>query len=263
MDLQLMGRRAFISGSTQGIGRSVARVLAQEGAAVVVHGRDGDRVADTVRSLADEVPGAAISGVAADVGDPGEVNRLVTTLGEIDILVNNVGIFGVGSFEDATDEIWHHYLEVNLMSAVRLSRHVLPGMLRRGWGRLIVVSSESGVDVPADMVPYGVTKAGVIALSNGLAKLTRGTEVTSNSILGGPAWSDGVRHAVEGIAADQGMAIDELRAAIIAGRPTSLLQRFIEPDEIAYLVAYLASPLAAATNGAALRADGGLLTTST
>lgn len=229
----------------------------------MVHGRDGDRVADTMQGIADEVPGAVISGIAADVGDPGEVGRLVATLGEVDILVNNVGIFGVGPFEDATDEMWHRYLEVNLMSAVRLSRQVLPGMLRRGWGRLIVVSSESGVDVPGDMVPYGVTKAGVVALSNGLAKLTRGTAVTSNSILGGPAWSDGVRHAVEGIASDQGMPIDELRATIIAGRPTSLLQRFIEPDEIAHLVAYLASPLAAATNGAALRADGGVLTTST
>ena len=263
MDLQLKGRRAFVSGSTQGIGRAVARALAQEGAEVVVHGRDGDRVADTVRRLAEEVPGAVISGIAADVSDPGEVGRLCTVLGEVDILANNVGIFGVGSFEDATDEVWHRYVEVNLMSAVRFSRHVLPGMLKRAWGRIIFVSSESGVDVPADMVPYGVTKAGVIALSNGLAKRTRGTAVTSNAILGGPTWSDGVRRAVEDVAADHGAAIDELRAAIIAGRPTSLLQRFIEPEEIANLAAFLASPLSAATNGAALRADGGALTTST
>jgi NAD(P)-dependent dehydrogenase (short-subunit alcohol dehydrogenase family) len=131
------------------------------------------------------------------------------------------------------------------------------------WGRIIFVSTESGVDVPADMVPYGVTKAGVIALSNGLAKRTRGTAVTSNTILGGPTWSDGVLGAVESIAADRGMAVEQLRAAIIAGRPTSLLQRFIEPDEIAHLAAYLASPLSAATNGAALRADGGVLTTCT
>lgn len=230
---------------------------------MVVHGRDSDRVDETVRGLAEEVAGVAVSGIAADVSNPEEVRRLVNALGEVDVLVNNVGIFNVGAYEDATDEMWYRYLEVNLLSAVRLSRHVLPGMLARGWGRLLFISSESGVDVPADMVPYGVTKAGVIALSNGLAKRTRGTAVTSNAILGGPTWSNGVRRAVEGIAADQGMAVEELRAAIIAGRPTSLLQRFIEPDEIAHLAAYLASPLSAATNGAALRADGGVLTTCT
>lgn len=191
------------------------------------------------------------------------MRRLVAALGEVDVLVNNVGIFDVAVFGDVTDEMLHRYIEVNLMSAVRLSRHVLPGMLTRGWGRTIFVSTESGVDVPADMVPYSVTKAGIIALINGLAKRTRGTAVTSNTILGGPTWSDGVRGAVESIAADRGMAVEQLRAAIIAGRPTSLLQRFIEPDEIAHLAAYLASPLSAATNGAALRADGGVLTTCT
>lgn len=191
------------------------------------------------------------------------MRRLVAALGEVDVLVNNVGIFDVAVFEDVTDEMWHRYIEVNLMSAVRLSRHVLPGMLTRGWGRTIFVSTESGVDVPAELVPCSVTKAGIIALSNGLAKRTRGTAVTSNTILGGPTWSDGVRGAVESIAADRGMAVEQLRAAIIAGRPTSLLQRFIEPDEIAHLAAYLASPLSAATNGAALRADGGVLTTCT
>lgn len=263
VDLQLRGRRAFISGSTQGIGQAIARVLAREGAEVVLHGRDVERVDDAVRRLAAEVPDAVVSGIAADVADPADVRRLVAALGAVDVLVNNVGIFDVEAFEDATDETWHRYLDVNLMSGVRLSRHSLPGMLARGWGRIIFVSSESGVDVPADMVPYGVTKAAMLALSNGLAKRTRGTAVTVNTILGGPTWSDGVEHTVDGIAAQQGVAVDDLKAAVVASRPTSLLRRFIEPDEIAHLAAYLASPLSSATNGAALRAEGGVLATCT
>src|SRR4051812_42179478 len=146
------------------------------------------------------------------------------------------------------------------MSAVRLSRQMLPGMLERGWGRIVMVSSESGVDVPADMIHYGVTKAGMLALANGLAKLTRGTEVTVNTILGGPTYSDGVARAVDGIARAQALSPGDLKAAIIAGNQTSLLQRFLDPDEIANLAVYLASPLSSATNGAALRADGGVLT---
>ena len=263
MDLQLQGQRAFVSGSTQGIGYAVARALLREGAEVVVHGRDGERVEDAVRRLSAEVSAGVVTGLAADVLEPDDVRHLVTALGEVDVLVNNVGVFGVEQFQDATDETWHRYLEVNLMSGVRLSRHALSGMLTRRRGRIIFVSSESGVDVPADMVPYGVTKAAVLALSNGLAKLTHGTAITINTILGGPTWSDGVERAVEGIAAQQGMTVDDLKAALVAARPTSLLQRFIEPDEIAHLAVYLASPLSGAINGAALRADGGVLTTLT
>lgn len=261
MDLRLTGKRAFVSGSTQGIGFAIARSLLDEGAAVVVNGRTADRVGDAVTRLRDEVPGAIVSGVAADFAVPAEVERLLNRLGDVDILVNNVGLFDVKPFREVTDAEWQRHLDVNLMSGVRLSRGLLPAMLAadRG-GRIIFVASESGVDVPVDMVHYGVTKAAMIALGNGLAKSTRGTSVTVNTVLGGPTYSDGVAQAVEQIATAQGMAVADLKSAIAAGRPTSLVARFLEPQEIADLVAYLASPRASATNGAAVRADGGVLT---
>lgn len=263
MDLRLTGKRAFVSGSTQGIGFAVARALLDEGAAVVVNGRSADRADAAVRRLRDEVPGADVSAAVADFADAAQVRRLLDDLGEVDVLVNNVGVFELAPFEQITDADWQRYFEVNVMSGVRLSRHLLGGMLARGWGRVIFVSSESGVDVPADMVHYGFTKAGVIALGNGLAKLTRGTDVTVNTILGGPTFSDGVAAAVAQAADAQGTTPEELKAALVAGHRTSLLQRFIEPREIAHLAVYLASPLSSATNGAALRADGGVLTTLT
>ncbi|VTR76086.1 SDR family NAD(P)-dependent oxidoreductase [Cellulomonas hominis] len=261
MDLDLVGKRAFVSGSTQGIGYAIAEALLAEGAEVVVNGRSQDRVQTAVRSLEAAVPGATVSGAAADFADPAQVRRLLGSLGEVDVLVNNVGVFGVGAFEDVADEEWQRYFDVNVMSGVRLSRHVLPGMLARGWGRIIFISSESGVDVPSDMLPYGMSKAGTLALGNGLAKLTRGTGVTVNTILGGPTYSDGVARAVEDISRAQGVPVDDMKSAIAASNATSLLQRFIEPAEIASLATYLASPVSSATNGAALRADGGVLTT--
>lgn len=260
MDMALNGKRAFVSGSTQGIGFAVARAFAAEGAAVVLNGRTVDRVDDAVGRLRALVPTADVSGIAADFAHPGQVRELMSRLGEVDVLVNNVGVFEVKAFEDISDDDWQRYLEVNLMSAVRLSRHALPAMLAAGWGRIIFVSSESGVNVPADMTHYGVTKAGALALGNGLAKLTRGTNVTVNTILGGPTYSDGVAAAIESIAQGQGMPAEQLKSAVASGNTTSLLQRFIEPDEIANLAVYLASPLSSATNGAALRADGGVLT---
>lgn len=260
MDMALNGKRAFVSGSTQGIGFAVARALAAEGAAVVLNGRTVDRVDDAVGRLRALVPTADVSGIAADFARPGQVRELMGMLGEVDVLVNNVGIFEVKAFADISDDDWQRYLEVNLMSTVRLSRHALPAMLAAGWGRIIFVSSESGVNVPADMTHYGVTKAGALALGNGLAKLTRGTNVTVNTILGGPTYSDGVAAAIESIAQGQGMPAEQLKSAVASGNTTSLLQRFIEPDEIANLAVYLASPLSSATNGAALRADGGVLT---
>jgi NAD(P)-dependent dehydrogenase (short-subunit alcohol dehydrogenase family) len=260
MDLELTGKRAFVSGSTQGIGRAIARRLLDEGASVVINGRHDETVQAAVRELRAEIPGADVSGIAADFESAAEVRRLLAALEGVDILVNNVGLFGVAPFADIPDDRWQRYFDVNVMSGVRLARHVLPRMLAGGWGRILFISSESGVNVPADMLHYGVTKAGMLALANGLAKLTRGTEVTVNSVLGGPTYSDGVAHAVEQIALAQGIPADDMKAAIIAGNQTTLLERFIEPDEIAALVAYLASPLASATNGAAVRADGGVLT---
>lgn len=260
MDLHLAGRRAFVSGSTQGIGLAIAQALAREGVAVVLNGRSDDGVRAAVERVRAEVPGADVSGIAADVGDGDQVRRLLDELGDVDILVNNVGLFEVKAFGDISDDEWMRYVDVNLMSGVRLSRHVLDGMLTRGQGRIIFVSSESGVNVPADMIHYGVTKAGMLALGNGLAKLTRGTGVTVNTILGGPTYSDGVARTVEAIADAQQLTADDMKAAIIGQNRTSLLARFIEPDEIANLAVYLASPLSSATNGAALRADGGVLT---
>lgn len=262
MDLGLTGTRAFVSGSTRGIGLAIAGALLAEGAAVVVNGREEEAVRRTVRRLESDHPDASVTGIAADFGDAAQVARLVELLGDVDILVNNVGMFGVTAFEEVGDEDWQRYFDVNVMSAVRLSRRLLGPMLERRWGRIIVVSSESGVNVPADMVHYGVTKAATLALANGLAKRTRGTGVTVNTILGGPTWSDGVAQTVEQIAHGIGRSVEDLRSDLVSATPTSLVQRFLEPAEIAHLAVYLASPRSSATNGAALRADGGVLTTT-
>lgn len=259
MDLQLAGKRAFVSGSTQGIGYAIAQALAAEGVAVVLHGRTSERVEHAVARLRAEEHGVEVSGVAGDFADHDQVEQVLDELRAVDVLVNNVGLFEVKPFATVTDEDWQLFYDVNVMSAVRLSRELLPGMLDRGWGRIVFISSESGVNVPADMIHYGVTKAALLALSNGLAKLTRGTEVTVNAVVGGPTWSDGVATAVRSIAEAQGVPEADLKAAIAQRNATSLVQRFLDPAELASLVAYLASPLSAATNGSALRADGGTL----
>jgi NAD(P)-dependent dehydrogenase (short-subunit alcohol dehydrogenase family) len=259
VDLQLAGKSAFISGSTRGIGYATARALAAEGVAVVLNGRTAERVEEAVARLRAEDHGVEVSGLACDFADDTQVTELLGALGEVDILVGNVGLFEVKPFAEVTDADWQLFHDVNVMSAVRLSRQLLPGMLARGWGRIIFVSSESGINVPADMIHYGVTKAALLALGNGLAKLTRGTEVTVNTVVGGPTWSDGVATAVRSIAAAQGVAEADMTAAIAQRNTTSLVQRFLDPAELASLTTYLASPLAAATNGSALRADGGTL----
>ncbi len=263
MDLQLTGKTAFVSGSTQGIGYAIAAALLREGVSVTINGRDEGRLRSALDGLRLAVPGGAVSGVVADMQHGEQVSQLLPSLGQVDILVNNVGLFELRPFADIDDEEWQRYLDVNVMSGVRLSRHVLPDMLARGWGRIIFISSESGVDVPADMIHYGLTKAAVLALGNGLAKLTRGTEVTVNTVLGGPTYSEGVARALDQVARARAVPAEDLKAAVVAQNPTSLLQRFIEPAEIANLALYLASPLSSATNGAALRADGGVLTTLT
>lgn len=260
MELQLSGRRAFVSGSTQGIGYAIARGLLAEGAMVVINGRSQATVDRAVRALETEVPNAAVMGIAADFADERQTSALLDSVGDVDILINNVGVFELSEFGDISDDEWQRYFDINLMSGVRLSRHALPGMRERGWGRILFIGSESGVNIPADMVHYGVTKAAMIALSNGLAKLTRGTEITVNTVLGGPTYSDGVAGTVRAISEAQSVPTDALKAAIIGENRTSLLERFIDPAEIANLVLYLASPLASATNGAAVRADGGVLT---
>ncbi len=260
MDLRLQDKTAFVSGSTQGIGFAVARALAAEGARVILNGRDRGRVDAAVTRLRAQHPAADIAGRAADVSIAGDVENLVAALGPVDILVNNVGLFGLAEFSSVTDDEWARYFEVNVMSGVRLSRALLPQMLERDWGRIVFVSSESGVNVPADMIHYGTTKAAILALGNGLAKLTRGTAVTVNSVLGGPTFSDGVAASVSAVAQARDVPPEVMKRAIIGQNRTTLLERFIEPTEIASLIAYLASPLSSAVNGAALRADGGVLT---
>jgi NAD(P)-dependent dehydrogenase (short-subunit alcohol dehydrogenase family) len=262
MDLQLKSKTAFVSGSTQGIGFAIARQLLIEGAAVIINGRTQEKIDGAVKRLKEEIPAANISGIAADFTNAESVNQLLIALPEIDILVNNVGIFELKPFADIPDEDWTRFFEINVMSGVRLSRLLLPKMLAKNWGRIIFISSESAVNIPENMIHYGMTKTAMLAVSRGLATLTKNTEVTVNTILGGPTYSEGVAVAIEQISAAQGLGVDQMKKDLFkALNPTSLVQRFIKPAEIANLAVYLASPLAIATNGAALRADGGVLNT--
>lgn len=262
MDLKLKGKRAFISGSTQGIGFAVAQQLLNEEADVVINGRDKTKVQDTVIALRKQFPKGSVSGIPADFIIKEQAEALFDQLSDIDILINNVGIYELKDFRDTTDQDWYRMFEVNVMSCIRLSRKLLPQMLTKNSGRIIFISSESGVNIPDNMIHYGMTKAAMMAVSNGLSKLTRGTEVTVNTILGGPTYSDGVARTIEHIAETQKLTVEQLKYGIMQQtNPHSLLGRFIDPAEIATLVAYLSSGLSLATNGACLRADGGVLKT--
>lgn len=260
MDLQLSGKKAFISGSSQGIGYAIAAALAREGVDVTINGRDAEKLAAAVASLRLDAPGVSVAGITADFSVPAQVDELCTQLGDVDILINNVGLFELKPFESISDDDWRLYFDVNVLSGVRLARQAMPAMLERGWGRIVFVSSESGVNVPVDMIHYGTSKTAMLSVGNGLAKLTKGTGVTVNSVLGGPTYSDGVAQTVAAVADLQAITVEQMKGAIIAANQTSLLGRFIEPDEIAHMVAFLASPLASATNGSAVRVDGGVLT---
>lgn len=262
MDLKLKGRRAFISGSSQGIGFAIAQQLLAEEAEVIINGRDEAKMNAAVTALKEQFPDAVVSGITADFSVKEQVEALLNQLNGIDILVNNVGIFELKDFAGTTDEDWYNMFEVNVMSSVRLSKKLFPQMLAKNSGRIIFISSESGVNVPDNMIHYGMTKAAMMAVSNGLSKLTKGTEVTVNTILGGPTYSDGVARTIEHIAGMQNLSVEQLKAGIMQQtNPHSLIGRFIDPAEIAYLATYLSSPLSLATNGASLRADGGVLKT--
>lgn len=260
MDLKLTDKSAFISGSTAGIGLATAKILLEEGARVIINGRDQEGVDAVVHELKTINPDYKISGIAADFSRAGDVSKLVGALPDIDILINNAGIFEPRPFEEIPDEDWFRFFEVNVMSGVRLSRYFFPKMIAKNWGRIIFISSESGVFIPEEMIHYGMTKSAQIAVSRGLAELSKGSGVTVNSILPGPTRSKGVGGFLEDLAAVENKSVPEVEAEFFkTKRPTSLLQRFASVDEVAHTIAYYASPLASATNGAAIRVEGGLI----
>ena len=257
MDLKLDGKLAVITGSTKGIGFATARLMDAEGAKVVVNGRSADHVGEALEKLSDNA-----EGIAGDLSSSSGVDEFVSKvrkIGEPDILINNLGIFEPKDFFEITDEDWSTFFETNVMSGIRLSRAFMPGMLERGWGRIIFLSSESGLNIPSEMVHYGMTKTAQLAVSRGLAELTTGTGVTVNSVLPGPTWSEGVGGFVEELAEQEGMDTEKFVDEVFfkQARPTSIIKRFAEPEEVASMIAYVASPLSSATNGGALRVDGG------
>jgi len=260
VDLHLAAKRALVTGSTAGIGLAIAKGFAREGASVVLNGRSEQNVSRALSAVRAQAPGAEVLGTAADLGAAEGCERLVRAHPEVDILVNNLGIFEPKPFGAVSDSEWLRFFEVNVLSGARLSRHYLPGMLSRGFGRILFISSESGLQIPPEMIHYGVTKTAQIALARGLAELTRGTAVTVNSILPGPTRSEGVNEFVQSLAREQGRrAADVEQDFFRNARPSSLLQRFATPDEVAALVLFASSELASAVNGAALRVDGGVV----
>lgn len=260
MDLHLRGKRALVSGSTAGIGRAIALLLAQEGVDVAINGRTQERVDEAIAAVRLEVPDAHVMGVVADLSSAAGAEIVAQAIPEVDILVNNVGIYGAQPFFDISDAEWLRFFETNVMSGVRLSRAYLPGMLQRNWGRIVFISSESAINIPAEMIHYGMTKTAQLAVSRGLAEMTSGTGVTVNTVLPGPTRSEGVADFVTGLAQSQGKALADVEKEFFQHvRPSSLLRRFAEPEEVAPMVAYVCSPLASATNGAALRVDGGVV----
>jgi NAD(P)-dependent dehydrogenase (short-subunit alcohol dehydrogenase family) len=262
MKIDLKGKTALVTGSTSGIGHAIAKGLASAGADVVVNGRTQAKVDTAAAAIARAVPGAKVRGVAADVSTADGCNALVADLPEVDILVNNAGIFEPKGFFDIPDGDWSRFFEVNVMSGVRLSRAYLPAMLKRNWGRIVFISSESALNIPKEMIHYGTTKTAQLAVSRGLAEMTRGTAVTVNSVLPGPTMSEGVETFVKDLAKQNGQSVEEAASQFIKQfRPTSLLQRFASVEEIANMVVYVASKQASATNGAALRAEGGIVQT--
>jgi len=260
MDLKIKNKTALVTGSTAGIGFAIAKALANEGASVVINGRTSKRVNSAVAELIQETGNKNITGIAADFADNKQVQQLIDRLPEVDILVNNVGMFEPKPFNAITDEDWFKFYEVNVLSGVRLSRAYLDKMIDKNWGRIIFISSESALQIPEEMIHYGVTKTAQIAVARGLAELTKGTGVTVNTVLPGPTFSEGAAAFIKDMAAKGGKSVKEMEAQFFrTARPTSILQRFTTPDEIASTVAYFASQLSSATNGAAIRADGGVV----
>jgi NAD(P)-dependent dehydrogenase (short-subunit alcohol dehydrogenase family) len=260
MDLGIAGKRALVTGSTAGIGLAAAAALAREGARVIVNGRTEARVAEAVRQLRDGSTAADVEGVAADLGTSEGCAAVVGRFPDVDILVNNVGIFEPKPFEAIPDADWFRFFETNVMSGVRLSRHYVAGMRARQWGRVVFVSSESALQIPTEMIHYGMTKTAQLAIARGLAETLAGTDVTVNSVLPGPTASEGVGTFVADLAAAQGTTTAAVEREFFASaRPSSVIRRFATPEEVAAMIAYVCSAQASATTGAALRVDGGVV----
>jgi NAD(P)-dependent dehydrogenase (short-subunit alcohol dehydrogenase family) len=258
MDLQLTGKLALVSGSTKGIGLAIATALAREGAEVIVNGRSEASLAHAIEKITESETKAKLLGFAGDLSDAGVAASLVKRFPDIDILVNNLGIFEPKPFDEIPDEDWRRFFEVNVLSGVRLARAYLAGMKRHNWGRIVFISSESGIQIPPEMIHYGMTKTAQLAVSRGIAETCAGTGVTCNAVLPGPTHSDGVEDFVAKLSGGAPFA-DFEREFFKSARPSSLLKRFATTEEVANLVAFVCSPLSSATNGAALRVDGGVV----
>jgi NAD(P)-dependent dehydrogenase (short-subunit alcohol dehydrogenase family) len=262
MKIDLSGKLAVVSGSTEGIGFAVAAGLAAAGASVVLSGRSPDKVEAAVARLNEALPHVGVRGLATNLGTAAGCDALVAMVPQADILINNVGIFEAKDFFATTDEEWLRFFEVNVMSGIRLSRAYLKGMVNQDWGRIVFISSESALNVPADMLNYGVTKTAMLAVSRGLAKLAKGTEVTVNAVLPGPTLTEGVEAMFEAQAKQEGKTVEEVGVNFVKEkRPSSIIQRLALPEEVASMVVYLCSHQASATTGAALRVDGGTVDT--
>jgi len=260
MDLGLDGKTALVTGSTAGIGLATAIGLAREGARVIINGRTAARIDRARRQLLDEVPQATVLSAVGDLSSPAGAQAVVAAEPLVDVLVNNVGVFEAKTFEQISDDDWLRFFQTNVMSGVRLSRALLPRMLKVGWGRIVFVSSESAVQIPVEMIHYGVTKTAQVAVARGLAELTVGTNVTVNSVLAGPTLSEGVGEFVAALAKSRNLDSNATeREFFTRERPSSLLQRFMSPAEVAKLIVYTCSTSASGTNGAALRVDGGVV----
>ena len=263
MDLKLQGKTALVTGSASGIGYAIALGLVKEGVKVYINGRSEETINKAINTIKAEVSAAEVEGIAADFSKVEEVNSLLKKLPEVDILVNNVGVYGEQPFETTDDDRWMLDYEINVLSGVRLSRHYAPLMKAKNWGRIIFISSESAINIPDDMILYGVTKTAYLALSRGLAKHLRGTNVTVNAVLPGPTLAEGTKAMFEKIATDKNISVEEAPLVFLKEkRPSSIIQRFATTEEVANLVVYVASPLSSATTGAALRVDGGVVDTS-
>jgi NAD(P)-dependent dehydrogenase (short-subunit alcohol dehydrogenase family) len=260
MIIDLTGRKAVVSASTAGIGRAIAEGLARAGAEVVINGRGEERVSGALATIRAAYPKATIAGFAADLGTAEGAAEFVRQAANADILVNNLGVASPKPFEAITDDDWLNLFQINVMSGVRLSRHYLPGMVARGWGRVVFISSESGVNIPKEMIDYGVTKTAQLAVSRGLAESVAGTGVTVNAVLPGPTRSEVLERLIRPAAEARGVAMEVVEKEFLdAMRPTSLIRRFATTEEVANLVVYVCSDQASATTGAGLRVDGGVV----